>query len=467
MLRYETESIEQEKTYDDFTVEITDIPDQTENGLRMSAACVVREWQRSPKKRRYVRWLNRLGIALLLVILFSLNNGFSLLIMKSFNTPSLHPLPESTRCLIDAAWSPDSSVIAVLSYQHNCFQAGATGALTLYDTNSRKVMTRLHPDDAIVHALGNSVSFPLKRPFTINYVHVVWSPDGHRLACTFDTISAQPLLNGVLLIDRDGSHTQVLLQRQFSTAPFYAEWDVVQNRPITFTPPPTAFALMPLPPALAYRWGENGTVVPETRLSSTTLPLAPSPGPVGNPTGGTSFTIWQPGSVSVGRLADRSALYTWSTAFAAWSSDGRYLIDGIALFGVLKLPGQRFPGSSTLVVAVINGAPLLSLHDAALLRTLDTATAFAWSPNGRVLAAYHAGKSVDLYNCANGHRLASLELEEKNAAVSLDFILLRWSPDGAHLLLASVLWGRVTLWGHNQPQAEVLSDTSSSPIESS
>lgn len=38
MLRYETESSEQEKTDDDFRVEITDLPDQTENGLRMSAA---------------------------------------------------------------------------------------------------------------------------------------------------------------------------------------------------------------------------------------------------------------------------------------------------------------------------------------------------------------------------------------------------------------------------------------------
>ncbi len=444
------EKLSQEKTYDDFTVEITDLSDQTENGLRMSVALVLLEWQRSPKKRRHVRWLNRLGIALLLVILFSLNNGLSLLIMKSLHTPALHPQSKSITCLVDAAWSPDSSVIAVLGYQHACYQAGVTGVLTLYDTRARKVMARLHPDDAIVHALGGSVSFPLKRPFTIYYVHVVWSPDGHRLACTFDTISAQPSVNGVLLIDRDGSHTQVLLQRQFSTAPFYAEWDLVQSRPISFTPPPSAFALMPLPPALAYRWGGSGTLVPETRLASTTAPVAPPPVPVGNPIGGTSFTIWQPGSASVARLADTSSLYTWSTAFAAWSSDGRYLIDGIALFGVLKPPGQGFPSSYTHVVDRINGAPLLPLHDEALLKTLDTATAFAWSPNGRVLAAYHAGKSVDLYDCTNGHRLASLELDDKNALVSLDVILLRWSPDGSHLLLASVLWGRVKLWGLNQ-----------------
>ena len=450
MLRYETKSIEQERTDDDVTVEITDLPEQTENGLHMSVALVLLEWQRSPKKRRYLRWLNRLGIALLLVILFSLNNGLSLLIMRSVNTPSLHPQSESITCLVDVAWSPDSRVFAVLGYQHACYQAGATGVLTLYDTHSRKVMARFHPDNAIVHALGSSVSFPLKRPFTINYVHVVWSPDGHRLACTFDTISAQPSVNGVLLIDRDGSHTQVLLQRQFSTAPFYAEWDLVQSRPISFTPPPSAFALMPLPPALAYRWGGSGTLVPETRLSSTTAPVAPPPVPIGNPIGGASFTIWQPGSASVARLADTSSLYTWSTAFAAWSSDGRYLIDGIALFGVLKPPGQGFPSSYALAVAKMNGAPLLPLHDAALLKTVDTATAFAWSPNGRVLAAYLAGKSVDLYDCTNGHRLASLELDDENAAVSLDVVLLRWSPDGSHLLLASVPWGRVKLWGLNQ-----------------
>ena len=41
MLRYETESIEQEKTHDDFTVEITDLREQTKNGLRMSVAPVL------------------------------------------------------------------------------------------------------------------------------------------------------------------------------------------------------------------------------------------------------------------------------------------------------------------------------------------------------------------------------------------------------------------------------------------
>ena len=74
-------------------------------------------------------------------------------------------------------------------------------------------------------------------------------------------------------------------------APFYAEWDLAQSRPISFTPPPSAFALMPLPPALAYRWGGSGTLVPETRLASTTAPVAPPLAPVGNPLGGASFTI--------------------------------------------------------------------------------------------------------------------------------------------------------------------------------
>src|SRR5258708_32331053 len=269
-------------------------------------------------------------------------------------------------------------------------------------------MARFHPDNAIVHALGSSVSFPLKRPFTINYVHVVWSPDGHRLACTFDTISAQPSVNGVLLIDRDGSHTQVLLQRQFSTAPFYAEWDLVQSRPISFTPPPSAFALMPLPPALAYRWGGSGTLVPETRLSSTTAPVAPPPVPIGNPIGGASFTIWQPGSASVARLADTSSLYTWSTAFAAWSSDGRYLIDGIALFGVLKPPGQGFPSSYALAVCQMDLAPLLPPHDPPPVKTIAKATALAWCPHGPVFSCYPAGKRAAISHFTHPRRPPSL-----------------------------------------------------------
>jgi WD40 repeat protein len=130
--------------------------------------------------------------------------------------------------------------------------------------------------------------------------------------------------------------------------------------------------------------------------------------------------------------------------------DERCTGDGIALFGLLKPPGRLFPSPDTLGISKMNQALLLPVHDRAFLKVIDTATVLAWSPNGRVLAAYSGGKSVDLYDCISGDRFASLVLQSKDAASPADALLLFWSPDGSHLLISSVLWGLVTLWGPDQ-----------------
>ena len=95
----------------------------------------------------------------------------------------------------------------------------------------------------------------------------------------------------------------------------------------------------------------------------------------------------------------------------------------------------------------------------ALLKVVDTATALAWSPNGHVLAAYHAGKRVDLYECRTGRRLASLALHDLSPASFAAPMVLRWSPDGSHLLVAS-LWRAMTiLWEPQAARCELLSLT--------
>jgi hypothetical protein len=71
---------------------------------------------------------------------------------------------------------------------------------------------------------------------------------------------------------------------------------------------------------------------------------------------------------------------------------------------------------------------------------IDTTTVLAWNPNGHVLAAYNAGKSVNLFDCTNGDRLASLVLKSKDAASPAEAPLIRRSTGGSHLLISSVLW---------------------------
>lgn len=458
---HDAESTEQEKTAEDLEVEFTDLdlPDDTDSSKSLLLAFTLLNWQHSLKRlhyRRYWRLVSTLSILLMLVVLFSLSNELSSPFVNSFSSavfpssqasPSLAALlqQENITCLKDAAWSTDSTLIAVLGYHKHCSEDDyPPDLLNLYDAHSRKLIAQLHPDAAIVHTLTSSVSFPQRQPPVINYMHVIWSPDGHRIACTFNTVSVQPPVNGVVLMDRDGGHAQVLLQSQYTSASFYAEWDLARSRSVPFTSTQSNSSLMLLAPALAYHWGTNGTLVPDTPLTHTEMPAVPQPGPIGNPDGDPSFTIWQPGAVYMTAMTDSSHLFFWSASFAAWSPDGRYLVDGIAPFRLLWLPaGQLFPGSQVLAFAKENHVPLLLVSDRALQQVVETATALAWSPNGRLLAAFSSGKSVDLFDCTDGRRLASLVLESKNRTAPTGASVLRWSPDGTHLLFSNAIWALI------------------------
>jgi hypothetical protein len=475
---------EQETAEQDDEVEFTDLDPFCDAGNQKSSwlASTVLDWQRSPHRLRYRRrrrLASTLSLLLLLVMLFSLNHVSSSLIVKSFRTtffppPALSsitalpaPLPQwdSIACLTDAAWSPDNHFIAVLGYQDCPKDSYVLGLLNLYDARSKHLISQLKPDDAIVRALHSSHSPSTRQEVeqiradgpvgeslpVIDYVHVTWSPDGQRLACTFAIAAQQPTMYGVVLMSSNGGSAQVVLQQQPAPTTFSAEWDVDRTLSVVFSTSPAAVAPQPLPPALAYHWGANGTLVPETLLSTLSLPAVPSsqPVPIGNPDGDPSFTIWQPGSAHLIPSEDTSrvsTIYTWSTDFAAWSPDGRYLIDEIGLTGLLQPPGQLFPSHKALVALGLNQVPLLPIHDGALLMVVQRATSLAWRPDGRILAAYTAGNIVNLYDCANGHKLASLLVQTKYPAPAAQAVVMRWSPDGSHLLLSSVAWGLMSIW---------------------
>jgi WD40 repeat protein len=169
--------------------------------------------------------------------------------------------------------------------------------------------------------------------------------------------------------------------------------------------------------------------------------------------------------------------HRWSTSFAAWSPDGRFLIPDLSFWGGLDSAESSNVGNQFVTVISLDqtaglprretasgqviattrdishkGADGLSNHCAGLLAAVDTPLTFAWSPNGRVLADYDAENRVDLYDCTTGHKLTSLTLRSKYAAPSAFSVALRWSPDGSHLLLSSVALGLVSLWTFGPPQ---------------
>ena len=63
--------------------------------------------------------------------------------------------------------------------------------------------------------------------------------------------------------------------------------------------------------------------------------------------GAPAFTLWQPGQLGLttgnGNAAYPPGIGTWSTYFAAWSPDGRYIVDNLLIdAGSTYLDGQ-FP----------------------------------------------------------------------------------------------------------------------------
>jgi hypothetical protein len=439
-------------------------------------------WQRAPY-RQYWRVMSTVGFVLVLVVLLNVSSVFSSSLRVRFKgtsfprspMQSLPPLPASTlptppqqdgiSCLSDAAWSPDSHFIAVLGYQQNCSpDLARTGLVNLYEAHTGTLLTQMHPDGAILQALNQPLTAPPQQAFSnspsqstgdaswlaIHYVHVIWSPDSQRLAFTFTMAAQSSVMNGVVLMSRDGAHPQVWFQHQNPTAPSYAEWDAEQRRPMASTP-------VPLPAALASHWGTHGRVLPKVLPPATSGPANLSLGPIGNPDGDHSFTIWQPALMHAILFTDASGSYsisTWRSSFAAWSPDGRYLVEGLGLSGLLAPPDRPFPSRKVLQAFNLDQAPILPMRDAAMdevvenagIDDTDTVLTLAWSPTGRMMAAYQAGNTVALYNSTNGHKLTSFAFPGKPAGPPADAVALRWSPDGSHLLLTSISWGLIALW---------------------
>jgi WD40 repeat protein len=432
-------------------------------------------WQRAPHRRRW-RLTGTVSFLLLLLVLLCVSSLSPASIMESFRrvyAPPAHPSPSGSAlpvlpqrdgitCLRDAMWSPESRLIAVVGYAQTCSSvAYVPGLVNLYEAGSSQLLRQLHPDAAIVQALkgaSGSAGEPSARVsqqkqgggsgLVISYLHVVWSPDTQRLALTFHLAAPSPSLDGIVLMNRDGTHAQVLLDQQNPLAPSYAEWDLERRRLITSN-------VFPFPPASAYQWGPKGTVLPGRLLPTQFLPAAPPLGPIGNPDGDASFTLWQPAVAQVTSFTDPSGTYrihSWSTSFAAWSPDGRYLINDMSFWGLLTSPKvisagtPFFQGSDPARDGSETGAQGVTNQCAAQLQAVKTTLAFAWSPNGRVLADYGAGKRVDLYDCTTGHKLAPFTLQSQYAAPSADAVTLRWSPDGSQLLLSSVASGPVSFW---------------------
>ncbi|HYK84273.1 MAG TPA: hypothetical protein VEV19_02830 [Ktedonobacteraceae bacterium] len=437
--------------------------------------------------RKRVRFLTTSGIVLLaiiLVLILSLSGNLSLL-LASLHLPSSSkpvsssrpttPLPappapqqDGIACLIDTAWSPDSTRFAVLGYSQHCPLAEYTyepGLINLYDARSTKRIEQVRPDAAILSALRGHFS-QAHDTFNILYDSILWSPDGQQMVVTFSAFSSdRPASTGLFLTPAHGKPKVLLWQTQ-QVAPFtfYLIWDLAQGKPTMqiYGHENGSFLQngITIAPAPAYHWNANGSLTLEEQavtVHSTTSAC----GPIGNPSGDTTFTPWQPGQAAyVTQLptgpAHTPGIYVWNTSFVAWSPDGRYLADKLSTSGLLVLPGQAPPSQQTLVDLGADQLSMLPMRDRVIKTILDrpspdsSSGIFSWRPDGRVLAIY-GGANVLLYDCATGQKIASL-IPHGGVPIGLEGNgnILRWSPDGSHLLLSSMTWGIISLWGPGQ-----------------
>lgn len=169
--------------------------------------------------------------------------------------------------------------------------------------------------------------------------------------------------------------------------------------------------------------------------------------PVGNPDGNTAFTIWQPGFTTFTTIA---GYYGWSTTFSAWSPDGRYLIDDINLQGFYKPPASIIPDVQALSKLKLRHNRLLSPRNVAVFDLLRGSPLVSWRPDGCVLATYFAHGMIVFYDNRTGQSLRTILLPSNQHLLVGSLALLRWSPDGSHLLLSSPSNGLLNIWGPGQ-----------------
>lgn len=395
--------------------------------------------------------------------------------------------PAGLGCMQGAAWDPTSAYIALVGTPDNfCSNGGYTpNVVNIYRARTASLVRQLRPDAAVFAAL----SMPQPAPVTptpqqgpppgspqLTYQTLRWSPDGKLLALSFaqsfsyDPTREYQVINGLVLIDPDGSHERVLVDRSgVSLQPAYTVWDLQTGTiiPIASPSPPIEaqyFTPNSLPLALSYSWNSDGSVASGAPLASgaQSPPLALDL--VGNPIGGRSFGLWQPGQITVLAVPivaqqGPTYLYLFQSTFAAWSPDGRYVVDNLSMGGLLIPAGQPAPSRAVLRAVQLDQAPQLPVRDAALQQALahdlplpvslannppsDTVP-LAWRPDGKVLAILTEGNGYILRSAATGHVLSTVrfiqlppsDLSPPGAFGTQNTPL--WSPDGTHLLLPSL-----------------------------
>jgi WD40 repeat protein len=402
-------------------------------------------------------------------------------------------------CPNSVAWSPDGSQVAVVGHTGSCptpFDTQYTSAaVSLYNATTGKLERTIQPDDIIeplipivipstggpqgdVPSAGAVVALSGRPTRTISYQGIAWSPDGNSLGLPFSVYmqtttqqgnqqneSLQVIASGVEVMRADGTNPQAFANTSDPASTMI--WDLQTHTSAYLPSQPGNSFDSALPPAAGYHWA-SGTISADNPFSGPS-PAEPSPGPVGNPDGGASFTLWQPGLSTYfatafinGQQVDQNTgAFLAYTGFTAWSPDGRYLV-ALNENARLQPDGRGMPTAQALKDMQLDQLAVAPVRDKALQTVLTALlpldqqgrqVEYAWRPDGRILAARQwpfqglQASAVLLYDTTTGAPVATLTPTTKKNITLQGDNTLAWSPDGSHLLAVNAASGLVTIWG--------------------
>lgn len=234
------------------------------------------------------------------------------------NTTSVNLADDNLFCPTFAAWSPDGQQVAILAKLGACSNPDA-GIIT------HNVAAILDTRGNLVRQIDIDTSIPgyTKAGIPSSLVYrqfwgLVWALDGKQVMLPF-WMRAGPdntsllTLSGVVVAPVDGQTVKAITSAAFYG---YDYWDIQANHAI--------HSNTNLPIATAYQWSSDGKLVAVPNPSTTA--------PVGNPSGGQSFTMWQPGTVLLDR---KKSVLSFNENMTILSPDDRYLIPVLGSGGEL------------------------------------------------------------------------------------------------------------------------------------
>lgn len=388
---------------------------------------------------------------------------------KSDTPVSINLANENIYCPVNAAWSPDGHSVAVLAQDKQCVDSEnkASSDISKYQVaifDARGTLTkRIDLSAGIPHYMEHGTPTTTGSSATLmttRFRWIVWLPDGRHLALPFvllrapgNTDYSNEGTSGMAVIPVDGSQADIAI----SSGPFsVGYWDFQAKRAIRLNLSDYPDRLPPLA-SLAYQWTSEGKVV---------IAHAPSPtDPVGNPSGGQSFTVWQPGTIMLDR---QTSAIGFTSTFLPLSPDGRYLML-IGGFGAILDSGVDLGSSDPSRIA-----PRDAGLKAASERLKDPTDPYAqnmsvaWRFDGKRIAAVDpnplvdqvranfsqdipkTSESVTIFDCTTGDKLLMLKTQtlvnRPSYPLNISTPMLGWNRKGNALFLLDTNFDALSIW---------------------